>query len=59
MEKNTEKIVYSESLIRLFVMCDVCFSTCLFVYGPFCHGALKLHPGISTKHLCACTRLKN
>jgi len=42
---NTHKIVYSECLLRL-VVChsSVCFVLILlfFLYGAFCHSALKL-----------------
>ena len=38
------KIVCSECLLRLAVLCDSFYSMCLCMYQPFCHGALKLDP---------------
>jgi len=35
------KIVYCECLLRLEVL-RACVLFCCFLYGPFCHGALKL-----------------
>ena len=37
-----KKKVYSECLLRLLVLRVLCCSNCLFLYGPICHGALKL-----------------
>jgi len=34
--------VFSKCLFRLFVLCVSCCSKNLFLYGPFCHSALKL-----------------
>jgi len=34
--------VYSKSLLRLLVLCVSCCDKCSFVYGPFCHGAIRL-----------------
>jgi len=36
--------VKSKCLLRLHVLCVSYCSKCLFLYGPFCHGALKLDP---------------
>jgi len=41
MPKNT-KIVYSECLLRLGVLCVLCCSVCLFLYAQFCRVALTL-----------------
>ena len=43
MEKyiKKRKKVYSECLLRLDALCVSCCSKCLFLYGQFCHGALK------------------
>jgi len=41
--EKTQKLVYSECLLRLGVLRVLCFSVCLFLCGPFCHGALKLN----------------
>jgi len=43
MEKSEkQKLVYSQSLLCLDVLCVFCCSMCLFLYRPFCHSALKL-----------------
>jgi len=39
--KHTQ-IVYSKCMLRLVAVRVLYCSLCLFVYGPFCHGALKL-----------------
>jgi len=41
IQKNTNNI-FSECLLRLCVLRVLCCSLCLFVYRPYCHGALKL-----------------
>ena len=38
---KNKQVVYSGCLLRLGVLCALCCSVCLFLYGPFCHGALK------------------
>ena len=40
--KNNTKIVYCECLLRHVVLCVLWLPMCLYLYGPFCHGALKL-----------------
>ena len=41
IQKNKNKNVFSKCLLRHGVLC-VFVSFCVFLYGPFCHGALKL-----------------
>jgi len=39
--QKTQKVVFSVCLLRLGVLAFWCCSVCLFVYGPFCHGAIQ------------------
>jgi len=41
-KSKTHKKVFVECLLCLVVLCVLCYSVCLFVYVPFCHGALNL-----------------
>jgi len=44
--KHTKMVLFSECLLRLGVLC-VFVMFCVFVlYGPFCHGGLKLDTSI-------------
>jgi len=48
-KSEKHKNSFSEFLLRLDhvdVPCVLCCSVCLFLYGPFCHGALKLNISI-------------
>ena len=40
-EKHKE-VFFSECLLRFGVHVILCCPVCLFLYGPLCHGALKL-----------------
>ena len=42
LKSKTHTKVYLECLLRPVVLCVLCCSMCLFLYGPFCHGAIKL-----------------
>ena len=35
--------MYSKCLLHFVVLGVLCCSMCLFLYGPFCNGALKLN----------------
>jgi len=39
--KHVPKTFYSKCLLRLVVLRVPCCAKCLFLYGPFCYGALK------------------
>ena len=41
-QKTATKIIYSDGLLRLLGLRVFYCSMCLFLYGPFCHGVLKL-----------------
>jgi len=41
--RKTQKVGFFSKCIRMMVFyVFLCRSVCWFVYGPFCHGALKL-----------------
>jgi len=40
-QKNTKNIYFSKCLLRHSVLGVLCRSVCWFLYGPFCHSALK------------------
>jgi len=39
--RKTQKLVFSECCVLVFYV-SLCCSVCWFLYGTFCHGALKV-----------------
>ena len=50
--------MYFKCLLRHVVLCVLCFSVCLFLNAPFCHGDLKLDLSLLFARLFVLTPLQ-
>ena len=50
LRKKHTKSFFSECLLCLGILRVLCCFVCLFLYGPFCHGAHKLNKSTLFKH---------